>query len=75
LRSAPSRSALLARKLQVNDTSPKREPPDLKLIRLSQSREVAYWTKTLGVTEAQLTDAVRRVGNRADKVRQYLAKK
>jgi hypothetical protein len=66
---------LLARTLQVTDNSPKREPPDLKHIRLSQPREVAYWTKTLGVTEAQLTNAVRRVGNRAEKVHQYLAKK
>lgn len=46
---------------------------DRHLINLSEPYEVRDWTHSLGVTEAQLRDAVAAVGNSADKVREYLA--
>lgn len=48
---------------------------DRKLIALNEDYEVRDWTKSLGCTEAQLRAAVKAVGNSADKVREYLAKK
>nr|WP_257386362.1 DUF3606 domain-containing protein [Tahibacter caeni] len=47
-------------------------PPDPSLINLNQAHEVRYWTKELGVTEAQLRAAVREVGHSTSKVRAYL---
>ena len=48
---------------------------DRKLISLEQAHELRDWTKSLGCTEQQLRDAVKAVGNSADAVRAYLAKK
>ena len=44
-------------------------------ISLEQDYEVRDWTKSLGVTEAELTAAVKAVGNSAEKVREYLKNK
>lgn len=46
---------------------------DRNFINLSERYEVRDWTNSLGVTEAQLREAVTAVGNAADKVREYLA--
>jgi hypothetical protein len=48
---------------------------DRKLISLEQAHELRDWTQSLGCTEQQLRDAVKAVGNSADAVRAYLAKK
>ena len=48
---------------------------DRKLISLEQDYEVRDWAKGLGCTPEQLRDAVKAVGNSADKVREYLAAK
>lgn len=40
-----------------------------------KAHEVRYWTKELGVTEAQLRAAVREVGTSVAKVRAYLKAK
>lgn len=48
---------------------------DRKLISLNEDYEVRDWTKSLGCTEQQLRDAVKAVGNSADKVKEYLSKK
>ena len=48
---------------------------DRKLISLEQAHELRDWTKSLGCTEQQLRDAVKAVGNSAEAVRAYLAKK
>jgi hypothetical protein len=53
----------------------KQTAQDRKRISLEEDYEVRDWTKSLGCTEAQLRDAVKAVGNSADKVREYLAKK
>ncbi len=44
-------------------------------IALGEKHEMRYWTKALGVTEAQLAEAVKRVGNPADRAREYFATK
>lgn len=46
---------------------------DRSRISLGEDYEVRDWTKALGVTEAELREAVDAVGNSADKVREYLA--
>jgi len=48
---------------------------DRKLISLEQPHELRDWMASLGCTEQQLRDAVKQVGNSADAVRRYLAKK
>ncbi|RZL89678.1 MAG: DUF3606 domain-containing protein [Variovorax sp.] len=48
---------------------------DRKLIALGEGHEVRSWTQSLGCTEAQLREAVKAVGNSADKVREYLSRK
>jgi len=48
---------------------------DRKLNSLEEDYEVRDWTKNLGCTPAELREAVKAVGNSAEKVREYLAKK
>lgn len=51
-----------------------RGSPDNDLISLSQPHEVRYWTTALGVTEAQLRQAIAQVGNSVKKVKAYFGK-
>jgi hypothetical protein len=44
-------------------------------ISLTESHEVRYWTKALGVSEERLREAVQRVGHSAAKVRVELGMK
>ena len=46
--------------------------PDRDRISLGEDYEIRDWTEALGVSEAQLREAVDAVGNSADKVRDYL---
>lgn len=46
---------------------------DRKLISLGEEYEVRAWTESLQCTETQLRDAIKAVGNSADKVRKFLA--
>ena len=43
------------------------------LISLEREHEISYWTKSLGVSEDELREAVQAVGPSAGKVRQYLS--
>ena len=45
---------------------------DRKFISLEQDYEIRVWAMSLGCTENQLREAVKAVGNSADKVREYL---
>lgn len=47
---------------------------DRSKINLHEDYEVRYWTQTLGVSTEQLTQAVKEVGNSADRVREYFSK-
>lgn len=49
-----------------------RGTPDRNLINLDEEWEVAYWTKELGVPESDIAEAVKIVGNSAEKVRAHL---
>jgi hypothetical protein len=42
-------------------------------INLHEDYEVRYWTQTLGVSKEQLAQAVKEVGNSADRVREYFS--
>lgn len=53
---------------------PKKTGNDRKLISLSEDYEVRDWTKSLGCSEKELREAVSKVGNSAEKVREYLKK-
>jgi hypothetical protein len=44
-------------------------------INLNQSYQVAYWKERFGVTEAELSEAVRAAGALARKVEEYLRSK
>jgi hypothetical protein len=48
---------------------------DRKLISHEGDYEVRDWNKSLGCKPAELREAVKAVGNSAEKVREYLAKK
>jgi hypothetical protein len=58
----------------MSDDKSNRGPRDRSRINMEQDYEVRDWTKSLGVTEAELSAAVKAVGNSADKVREYLNK-
>lgn len=47
--------------------------PDRDRISLSEDYEVRDWTRSLGVTEEQLREAVGKVGPSAERVKEYLA--
>ena len=47
---------------------------DRERVNLSQEYEVRGWAKALSTTPDKLKEAVQAVGDRADKIREYLAK-
>jgi hypothetical protein len=50
----------------------KRGQPDRSRINMSESYEVRYWTKHLGITRDELQRLVDKVGNSASAVRKEL---
>jgi len=54
------------------DNKKKRGGMDAALIALGESYEVAYWSKKLRITPAQLKAAVKKVGHSARKVEAYI---
>jgi hypothetical protein len=56
----------------MSDDTSQRGPQDRSRINMTQAHEVKYWTKTLGVSESELSRAVGAVGSSADKVREFL---
>jgi hypothetical protein len=57
----------------VDDKS-RRGPQDRNRINLNEPYEVKYWSRIFGVSEEELRDAVRHVGNSVDDVAQELTK-
>jgi hypothetical protein len=51
-----------------------RDPQDRSRVNVNETHELRYWTKELGVTEAQLRAAVAAAGTSAQAVRSYLGK-
>ena len=54
------------------DNLNRRRPQDASKINIHEPYEVAYWTETLGVSEAVLRRAVSAVGVGVQNVRQWL---
>ncbi|HKV53079.1 MAG TPA: DUF3606 domain-containing protein [Candidatus Binataceae bacterium] len=54
------------------DDHSKRGGQDRERVDVNQDWEVRDWAKKFGVSEEQLRQAVRKVGDRADAVRQHL---
>lgn len=58
----------------MSDDKMDRGSPDRDRIDMNDPDEVRNWTKSLGVSKEQLEQAVRAVGDRADRVRSHLGK-
>ncbi|WP_375273762.1 DUF3606 domain-containing protein [Methylorubrum thiocyanatum] len=56
------------------DDLERRGPEDKNKISLTEPWEVRYWTNRFGVTESQLRECIRKVGNGTAKVAQCLGK-
>jgi hypothetical protein len=59
----------------MSDDKTNRGPADAKRINVDEDYEVAYWTKTLGVSAEQLREAVKRAGVMVDDVRAELRRR
>jgi len=57
-----------------NDDLSKKKPQDASKISLTESWEVAYWCKTLDVSETKLRATVKEVGHSAAAVKKHLGK-
>ena len=53
----------------------KQKGQDSKVISLKEDWEISWWTQKLGVSMQQLQDAVNKVGNSVEKVKEFLTKK
>jgi len=51
----------------------KRDTPDRSKINMQEGWEVKYWTRELGISQAELQKIVDKVGNSAAAVRKELA--
>jgi hypothetical protein len=49
-----------------------RGPQDRTHVNVNQGQDLHYWAKHFGVTEEQLREAVRHVGNRTGDVEKFL---
>jgi hypothetical protein len=58
----------------MSDDKQKPGAPDRDRINVNEDYEVQYWTKTLGVTAAELKAAVKAVGPTSAAVRKHLGK-
>lgn len=59
---------------EMADDLSNRGPQDRSRVNVNETHELRYWTKELGVTEAQLRAAVAAAGTSAQAVRNYLGK-
>jgi len=58
----------------MSDDKNKKIPQDASRINVNEPYEVTYWCRALGVTEAELRAAVKKVGTSVDTVRKHLKK-
>lgn len=56
----------------MSDSRVQRGSPDDQFINIDDGDEVCHWTRLLHTTAEQLKEAVIKVGNSGEKVRQYL---
>jgi Protein of unknown function (DUF3606) len=55
----------------MSDNKNKRGSQDRNRISLEEEYEVRHWTESLGVSRQELEEAVKSVGNSAEKVREH----
>lgn len=58
----------------MSDEKKKTGTPDRDRINVNEDYEVQFWTKALGITAAQLKEAVKAVGPTSAAVRNHLGK-
>jgi hypothetical protein len=56
----------------MSDDKTKAQGQDRERINVHEDYELRDWSKSLGVTPERLKEAVQAVGDRAEKVREYL---
>jgi hypothetical protein len=61
--------------INMADNTQRTGSPDSKRINVNQPYELRGWAKSLGVSEEHVCEAVRAVGDSANKVKDYLAQK
>lgn len=59
----------------MSDDKSKSSGQDRQRINVNQDYELRDWAKTLNTTPERLKEAVQAVGDRADKVREYLGER
>jgi hypothetical protein len=59
----------------MSDDTTKRGGQDRERINIHQDYELRDWAKSLNTTPERIKEAVQAVGDRADKVREYLGEK
>lgn len=59
----------------MSDDKTKSGGQDRERINIHEDYEVRDWAKSLGITPERLKEAVQAVGDRAEKVREFLKKK
>lgn len=59
----------------MSDNPMNRGEPDRSRISLSQDHEVRYWTRELGISTAELWNAVAMAGSSPDDVRKFLRRR
>ena len=57
----------------MSDDKTQAHGQDRERINIHEDYELRDWSKSLGVTQEKLKEAVQAVGDRADKVREYLS--
>jgi hypothetical protein len=54
------------------DNPKNKSPQDRSQVSITEEWEVTWWTEQLGVSTKQLSEAVKKVGNSANRVKVYL---
>ena len=60
--------------LAMSDNLEKKRPQDATRINLVEKWELNYWTDEFGVSEDELREAIKAVGNLTENVRKFLRK-
>ena len=55
------------------DNLKEKKPRDSSKISLEEDWEITWWTQSFGVSRKELEEAIQKVGNSVEKVKEYLA--
>lgn len=59
----------------MSDNLKKTRPFDASRINVNEAHELTYWSRSLGISEKAVKEAIRAVGTSTKAVRRYLAEK